>query len=247
ISPIFCFLEGQEIIELEGLTIPNIKEEDGGMYRCKAVNALGEDYLESTQDLRGAFSDTDDYLDQGLVSADRCASRTSSINSWSENLKPSFTQKLKFKSVMEGEQATFECKLVASPAPKIAWFHNNRPIRKDLRKNFKIESAMHIHSSSLEINNVEQKDSGSYKVFAINSEGSAETTASLLSLVTWSINRANLTFIKNRHNHLESIARQNLLNSSIAWKGYWDSFPKRQNHREPLKKAALKNPREQKK
>uniref|UniRef100_A0A4W3IT18 Ig-like domain-containing protein n=1 Tax=Callorhinchus milii TaxID=7868 RepID=A0A4W3IT18_CALMI len=55
--------EGQEIIELEGvkivtipeaevlvsseLTIPNIKEEDGGMYRCKAVNALGEGQCEA--------------------------------------------------------------------------------------------------------------------------------------------------------------------------------------------------------
>ncbi|XP_042192252.1 muscle M-line assembly protein unc-89-like [Callorhinchus milii] len=169
------------------------------------------DYLESTQDLRGAFSDTDDYLDQGLVSADRCASRTSSINSWSENLKPSFTQKLKFKSVMEGEQATFECKLVASPAPKIAWFHNNRPIRKDLRKNFKIESAMHIHSSSLEINNVEQKDSGSYKVFAINSEGSAETTASLLVALKEEQNLNYLSFLKRSemiHKNIDMLVRQ---------------------------------------
>uniref|UniRef100_A0A4W3IT28 Ig-like domain-containing protein n=1 Tax=Callorhinchus milii TaxID=7868 RepID=A0A4W3IT28_CALMI len=231
--------EGQEIIELEGvkivtipeaevlvsseLTIPNIKEEDGGMYRCKAVNALGEGQCEAEitvlevpkilielSDLRvnsgqvaqficsfqeGSFSEVAwNHGDRRLEESERLkiaqnekdhgeysctvSNQVGEVKTTAVliNLKPSFTQKLKFKSVMEGEQATFECKLVASPAPKIAWFHNNRPIRKDLRKNFKIESAMHIHSSSLEINNVEQKDSGSYKVFAINSEGSAETT-----------------------------------------------------------------------
>ncbi|KAF3843812.1 hypothetical protein F7725_002661 [Dissostichus mawsoni] len=39
---------------------------------------------------------------------------------------------------------------------------------------------MHLHTTSLVIDCIREKDSGSYKVMAINSEGSAESTASLL-------------------------------------------------------------------
>ncbi|XP_078408137.1 uncharacterized protein LOC144686589 [Cetorhinus maximus] len=171
----------------------------------------GREYLENRENLRDAFSDAEDYLDQGLVSADRCASRTSSISSWSENFRPSFTEKLKFKSVMEGEQAIFKCKLVASPAPKVAWFHNNRPICKDSRKIIKIESIMHIHNSSLEINNVEEKDSGSYKILAINSEGSAEATASLLVALKEEQNANYLSFVKRSemvHKSIDSLVKK---------------------------------------
>lgn len=156
----------------------------------------GRERLENRENMRDAFSDAEDYLDQGLVSAKRCASRTSSVGSWPEHFRPSFTEKLKFKSVMEGEQTAFKCKMVASPAPNVAWFHNNRPIRKDSRKVIKTESTMHIHSSSLEINNVEEKDSGSYKIFAINSEGSAESTASLLVALKEEQNENYLNFVK---------------------------------------------------
>ncbi|XP_072435215.1 uncharacterized protein [Chiloscyllium punctatum] len=161
--------------------------------------------------MREAFSDAEDYLDQELVSADRCASRTSSISSWSENFRPSFTEKLKFKSVMEGEQAIFKCKLVASPAPKVAWFHNNRPIHKDSRRIIKIESMMHIHNSSLEINNVEEKDSGSYRIFAINSEGSAEATASLLVALKEEQNANYISFVKRSeiaHKSIDSLVKK---------------------------------------
>ncbi|XP_070694800.1 muscle M-line assembly protein unc-89-like [Pempheris klunzingeri] len=39
---------------------------------------------------------------------------------------------------------------------------------------------MHMHTTSLVIDSIKEKDSGSYKVMAINTEGSAESTASLL-------------------------------------------------------------------
>uniref|UniRef100_A0A3Q3JJ42 Ig-like domain-containing protein n=1 Tax=Monopterus albus TaxID=43700 RepID=A0A3Q3JJ42_MONAL len=89
--------------------------------------------LTGTQQLRGAFSDTEDFLDHGLVSANRCSSRTSSITSWTENIKPSFTKKLKFQSVLEGDPVELRCKMVAFPSPDILWFHNNRSLPKDHR------------------------------------------------------------------------------------------------------------------
>uniref|UniRef100_A0A674JWN0 Ig-like domain-containing protein n=1 Tax=Terrapene triunguis TaxID=2587831 RepID=A0A674JWN0_9SAUR len=126
--------------------------EHAGQYSCKAGNSAGE----------------------------ATCTATLTVTAEGKTLKPSFTQKLKFRSVLEGDPAVFQCKLVACPTPAITWFHNNRPIPKELRRIIKMESDMHIHSSSLEVRDVRERDSGSYKVFAINSEGSAESTASLL-------------------------------------------------------------------
>lgn len=95
-------------------------------------------------------------------------------------MKPSFTQKLKFQSVIEGDPVELKCKLVACPPPTILWFHNNRPIRKERRRRIFSDSRLHMHVTSLVIDCIKEKDSGSYKVMAINTEGSAESTASLL-------------------------------------------------------------------
>lgn len=97
-----------------------------------------------------------------------------------QNCKPTFMQGLKCRSVLEGDPAVFQCKLVACPPPHMAWFHNNRPVRQDCRKVIRTESEEHMHSASLEVRDVREHDAGSYRVFAINSEGSAESTASLL-------------------------------------------------------------------
>lgn len=98
----------------------------------------------------------------------------------SENIKPSFTKKLKFQSVLEGEPLELKCKLVAFPLPTILWFHNNKSIPKTRRRRIRTDSQLHMHSTTLVIDSIKEKDSGSYKVMAINTEGSAESTASLL-------------------------------------------------------------------
>ncbi|KAM9803054.1 uncharacterized protein LOC133159653 [Syngnathus typhle] len=108
------------------------------------------------------------------------STRTSSVGSRTESMKPSFTKKIKFQSILEGEPVVFECQLLACPPPVFLWFHNNRSIPKMRRRRICTEGTMHIHTSSLLIDSVREKDSGSYKVMAINSEGSAESTASLL-------------------------------------------------------------------
>ena len=97
-----------------------------------------------------------------------------------ENCKPTFMQGLKCRSVLEGDPAVFQCKLVACPPPHMAWFHNNRPVHQDCRKVIRTESEEHTHRASLEVQDVQEHDAGSYRVFAINSEGSAESAASLL-------------------------------------------------------------------
>ncbi len=127
----------------------------------------GAEHLEKGGPQCGAFSDPEECLDQGLVAP-------------SENIKPSFTKKLKFQSVVEGDTAAFKCKLVAMPPPTILWFYNNRQIQKEHHRKIHTVSKMHMHATSLTIEGIKEKDSGSYKVMAINTEGSAETTASLL-------------------------------------------------------------------
>nr|XP_058909566.1 titin isoform X6 [Kogia breviceps] len=133
----------------------------------------------STRDTRVAFSDSED-INHSSMAAKRYASRISSTSSWPKYFKPSFTQKLMFKYVFEGEPVVFTCRLIACPTPEMTWFHNNRPIPTGLRRVIKTKSDLHHHSSSLEVKRVQDRDSGSYRLLAINSEGSAESTASLL-------------------------------------------------------------------
>uniref|UniRef100_H0XTM2 Ig-like domain-containing protein n=1 Tax=Otolemur garnettii TaxID=30611 RepID=H0XTM2_OTOGA len=133
----------------------------------------------SEGDMRDAFSDSED-VDHSSMAAKRYASRILSTSSWPEYFKPSFTKKLTFRYVLEGEPVVFMCRLIACPTPEMTWFHNNRPIPTGLRRVIKTESDLHHHSSTLEIKRVHNRDSGSYRLLATNSEGSAESTASLL-------------------------------------------------------------------
>ncbi|KAM6955072.1 uncharacterized protein PEZ65_022552 [Lycodopsis pacificus] len=167
--------------------------------------------LTGTRQLRGAFSDTEDFLDHGLVSANRCSSRTSSISSWTENIKPSFTEKLKFQSVLEGEPVEIKCKLVACPPPTILWFHNNKSIPQERRRRISTDSRMHLHTTSLVMDSIKEKDSGSYKVMALNTEGSAESTASLLVSLKEEQSANYLGFVRRSakaHESVDTMAEQ---------------------------------------
>lgn len=144
------------------------------------------------------ISDSADLPEQGPLSDCNHGSRTSTVDSWSEKLKPSFTQKLKYRSVLVGEPVVFQCKLSAYPVPQITWFHNNRQIPQSLRRIIQTESCLDMHNSSLEVKEVQERDSGSYKVFAINSEGSDESTASLLVAHGEGQNAKNLEFLRKK-------------------------------------------------
>ncbi|XP_068185174.1 muscle M-line assembly protein unc-89-like [Antennarius striatus] len=134
----------------------------------------------STRRLREAFSDTQEVPDDGLRLDNRCSSRNPPITSWTDSIPPAFTEKLKLQSVLEGDPVELTCKLVAYPAPTIIWFHNNKSVPKGRRRRVCTDGRLHLHTTSLLIQSVKDKDSGSYKVMAINTEGSAESTASLL-------------------------------------------------------------------
>lgn len=129
----------------------------------------GTECSEKERQPHGAVPDPEEVLDVGLIT-----------EHGTENIKPSIIKKLKYRSVLEGEITTFRCKLVARPPPTILWFHNNKQIQKEHHRKIQSVSKMHVHLTILTINNIKDKDSGSYKVMAFNTEGSAESTASLL-------------------------------------------------------------------
>ncbi|XP_059559930.1 titin isoform X1 [Myotis daubentonii] len=162
-----------------------------------------EESEHSERDTRDAFSDSED-VDHSSMAAKRYASRILSTSSWPEYFKPSFTQKLTFKYVLEGEPAVFTCRLIGCPTPEMTWFYNNRPIPTGLRRVIKTESDLHDHSSSLEIKRVQDRDSGTYRLLAINSEGYAESTASLL-VIQKGQDEKYLDFLKRAEQTQENI------------------------------------------
>lgn len=97
-----------------------------------------------------------------------------------ENIKPAFTKKLKFQSALEGEPLELKCKIVAFPPPTVLWFHNNKSVPKTRRRRVRTIGEVHVHTTTLLFDRVKEKDAGSYRVMAINTEGSAESAASLL-------------------------------------------------------------------
>lgn len=129
----------------------------------------GTESSEKGRQPHGVVSHPEEDLDVSLVTENETA-----------NIKPSIVKKLKYQSVLEGDVTTFRCKLVARPPPTILWFHNNKQIQKEHRRKIQTVSKIHVHLTILTINNIKDKDSGSYKVMAFNTEGSAESTASLL-------------------------------------------------------------------
>lgn len=68
-----------------------------------------------------------------------------------------------------------------------------------------------MHSTSLVIDSIKEKDSGSYKVMAINTEGSAESTASLLVSLREEQSANYLGFVRRSakaHESIDSMAEQ---------------------------------------
>ncbi|XP_052038730.1 titin isoform X6 [Apodemus sylvaticus] len=155
-----------------------LHERLGQQIEMEMKEELLEGEADGAGEARGAFSDSED-IDPHSLAARRYANRMLSTSSWPECFKPTFTQKLAFQYALEGEPVVFTCSLVASPTPEMTWFHNNRPIPTGLRRVIKTENDLHQYSSSLEVKRVQGRDSGSYRFLAVNSEGSAESTASL--------------------------------------------------------------------
>ncbi|XP_009989473.1 PREDICTED: titin-like [Tauraco erythrolophus] len=184
-SRFFRMTQFEDTYQLE---IAEAYPEDEGIYTFVASNSVGQVTSTATLKLEAPEKIIHEKLEEEIEMEVKEEHSKASIEgpgtavvlACTQNRKPTFTQGLKCRSVLEGDPALFQCKLVACPAPHMAWFHNNRPVHQDCRKVIRTESEEHTHHASLEVRDVREHDAGSYRVFAINSEGSAESTASLL-------------------------------------------------------------------
>uniref|UniRef100_A0AAY5KTQ4 Ig-like domain-containing protein n=1 Tax=Esox lucius TaxID=8010 RepID=A0AAY5KTQ4_ESOLU len=198
-----------EMTNTATLIIVDAFSEHAGQYTCKATNSAGEavctailavtkekvaevrEKIETAieQEVKELFHNESEFPERRRqkhrsisdTEGDLKQSNNTSIK-WNgtDKIKPSFTKKLSFQNVIEGDPAELRCRLIAFPTPTIIWCHNNRPIQKERRRRIRTESTMHMHVTSLVIESIKDDDSGCYRVMAINTEGSAESIASLL-------------------------------------------------------------------
>lgn len=136
------------------LMVETFKQSNVGSYTCRAENVGGS--VTSTASIKIIESYDDEEV--------------------SEFKSPSFIQKIKPVSVMDGEKLYLECKVQGSPIPKVQWFHNNQIIKetKDI-------SILQDNSGicSLTIAEAFPEDGGEYSCKAINSLGEAVCTTQI--------------------------------------------------------------------
>lgn len=85
--------------------------------------------------------------------------------------KPQVIEPLKSMTIREGESFVLTTQVVGTPEPKVSWYRNNKPIKGLAQK-----TDGDTHSITI-VKPKKGKDDGIYTLKAVNSEGSAETSA----------------------------------------------------------------------
>lgn len=97
-----------------------------------------------------------------------------------DNFAPSFTKKPKLRQEDDGNKLVFDCQLVSSPKPDIAWFRGDVPVSESPRISINIKpGAKNIYDVQLIIDDVEEEDEGLYKVKAKNKFGEVAASINL--------------------------------------------------------------------
>lgn len=97
-----------------------------------------------------------------------------------DDFAPSFTQKPQLRQEDDGNRLIFECQLVSSPKPEIAWFRGETELSQDDRTNFKVQSVgTNKFLVVLELDDVIETDAGLYKVKAKNKMGEVAASINL--------------------------------------------------------------------
>ncbi|XP_011700586.1 PREDICTED: muscle M-line assembly protein unc-89-like isoform X1 [Wasmannia auropunctata] len=97
-----------------------------------------------------------------------------------DDFAPSFTQKPQLRQEDDGNRLIFECQLVSSPKPDIAWFRGETELSEDDRTNFKVQSVgTNKFLVVLELDDVIETDAGLYKVKAKNKMGEVAASINL--------------------------------------------------------------------
>ncbi|CAH0684241.1 unnamed protein product [Chilo suppressalis] len=151
------FFKGEEIIPDENISIvtesdmhmycsvlkiSNVKKYQEGTYTVLAVNREGEASLPIVLKIKTGQKE-----------------------------KPQVIEPLKNMTIREGESVVLTAQVVGNPQPKVSWYKNNEPIKKQTTK-----SDGDTHTITI-LKPKKGKDDGIYTLKAVNSEGSTETSA----------------------------------------------------------------------
>ncbi|RWS12615.1 Twitchin-like protein [Dinothrombium tinctorium] len=97
-----------------------------------------------------------------------------------DEIAPAFTKKPFIHEEENGNKLVFECHLIANPKPDIAWYHEEKRLREDVRTAIKsIEVDPHKYNVTLELKDVTENDKGQYRISAQNKRGEVSATINL--------------------------------------------------------------------
>ncbi|CAL2029366.1 unnamed protein product [Caenorhabditis brenneri] len=129
------------------LTVNDARQEDVGIYSCRARNEAGE------------------------------ALTTANFGIIRDSIPPEFTQKLRPLEVREQETLDLKVTVIGTPAPKVEWFKDDKPINIDNSHIFAKDEGSGHHT--LTIKQARGEDVGVYTCKATNEAGEAKTTANM--------------------------------------------------------------------
>lgn len=144
---------GTDLYQLS-LEIRDPTTEDGGNYRCNAVNELGESNANITLNLQGGEPEKE------------------------EGMAPTFIDKAKIIPKDGGKLILMECRVKASPNPQVTWYQGTKIVKETNRvQSHVIKSKTEEFTIQLEIKDPSKDDGGAYKCIIKNEHG--EITANL--------------------------------------------------------------------
>lgn len=163
------------------MDIAHVREEDEGVYMCRATNPLGEAVTTASMKIRTKASiQSDTQHPEGMKKIMQLEQPLSARPSEGEKSfeKPIFTQLLTGPSeIWEGQSAHFEARVVpvGDPSMKFEWFVNG----KELKMGSRIKTTHDFGFVTLDVTGSIAEDSGVYTCKAINQAGEAVSSISL--------------------------------------------------------------------
>ncbi|GAB6018703.1 hypothetical protein CHUAL_000380 [Chamberlinius hualienensis] len=137
------------------LVIKDTKNDDSGVYSCKATNKNGSAACSAQLHILGP-------------------DEIRSSPSTPEPKKPEFTIKFKDTELLEGTSVRFLVKIRANPDSEVKFFKNDKPLKEDNRVKITVEDK---GTFELSISHVTTADAGKYSCKAKNNLGESEFSA----------------------------------------------------------------------
>lgn len=172
------------------LSINGLREDDSGIYTCKATNLLGEAVSTASIKIEDRHWLIGDTLHP--ESLDRIGSLEQPKLSKVEDKEPTYESPVFITHLnnivcKEADNIHFECNVEPSrdPTLKIEWFVNNKPLPSGSR----YKTTHDFGYVSLDITHTYEEDSGIYTCKATNTQGSATTSGTLRCTADENIHR----------------------------------------------------------